>query len=100
LISSYEEVLKTKAPDEFGAFFFECLYERKFGLKYVCRNDICALTREVSEVSGVPGVEGMTENVMPQLWFLGKRIRQEYLQKSYEAVGTTARFVADDIIFC
>ena len=33
----------------------------------------------------------MTENVLPQLWFLERRIRQEYLQKSYQA---------DDIIFC
>jgi hypothetical protein len=28
-----------------------------------------------------------------------ERIRQEYLQKSYQAVGTTARIVVDNIIF-
>ena len=26
---------------------------RKFSLKYVSRNDLCALTREASEVSGI-----------------------------------------------
>ena len=35
--------------------------------------------------------------VPPQVWVAGERIRQESLPKSYEAVGTTARIVADDI---
>jgi hypothetical protein len=29
---------------------------RKFSLKYVSRNDLCSLTREASEISGIPYV--------------------------------------------
>jgi hypothetical protein len=29
---------------------------RKFALKYICRSDICALTRDAAEVSGIPYV--------------------------------------------
>jgi hypothetical protein len=37
--------------------------------------------------------------VLAQLRVLGERIRQEYLRKSDQAVGTVGRIVADDIIF-
>jgi hypothetical protein len=42
--------------------YLKYLYARKFGLKYIGSDDICALTCEASEVSGIPGVGGMTEN--------------------------------------
>jgi hypothetical protein len=29
---------------------------RKFSLKYISRNDLCALTRKASEISGIPYV--------------------------------------------
>jgi hypothetical protein len=29
---------------------------RKFALKYIARNDLCSLTRDASEISGIPYV--------------------------------------------
>ena len=35
---------------------------RKFALKYVSRDDLCSLTREASEMSGIPYVMDMDKH--------------------------------------
>jgi hypothetical protein len=48
---------------------------RKFALKYVSRDDLCSLTREASELSGIPYVmDGDREEVEK---ILGKPGRDE-----------------------
>jgi len=67
MLKSYPSIQKRCIEDEgvredWRLFYFKSLYTRKFGLKYIGSDDIYALTREASEVSGIPGVGGMTEN--------------------------------------
>jgi len=60
---------------------------RKFALKYVCRNDLSALTREAAELSGIPYVTEADREEVEKILGPGKTVRhgREIMNLNIEA---------------
>jgi len=57
---------------------------RKFSLKYVSRNDLCSLTREASEISGIPYVMDADKEEVEKI--LNRRTSSKILNLNLEAL--------------